>query len=74
MANLKQSIDTKQKQVELMQDEMSKAVNANLSGKLLSTADFDLTEEKNEWYKIKRGDCVQLISELEDESVGLSVF
>ena len=74
MANVKQSIDTKQKQFELMQDEMSQAVNANLNGKLMKTADFDLTEETNEWYKIKRGDCVQLITELENESVGFSVF
>lgn len=74
MANVKQSIDTKQKQFEIMQDEMSQAVNANLNGQLMKTADFDLTEETNEWYKIKRGDCVQLITELENESVGLSVF
>jgi len=74
MANVKQSIDTKQKQFEIMQDEMGKAVNANLNGQLMTTAEFDLTEEKNEWYKIKRGDCVQLIKELENESVGLSVF
>jgi len=74
MANVKQSIDTKQKQFELMQDEMSKAVNANLSGHLMKSADFDITEENNEWYKIKRGDCVQLITELENESIGLSVF
>lgn len=74
MANVKQSIDTKQKQFEIMQDEMSQAVNANLNGQLMKTSDFDLTEETNEWYKIKRGDCVQLISELENESVGLSVF
>lgn len=74
MANVKQSIDTKQKQFEIMQDEMSQAVNANLNGQLMKTADFDLTEEVNEWYKIKRGDCVQLITELENESVGLSVF
>lgn len=74
MANVKQSIDTKQKQFEVMQDEMSKAVNANLSGNLISVSDLDITEEKNEWYQIKRGDCVQLITELENESVGLSVF
>lgn len=74
MANVKQSIDTKQKQFEIMQDEMSQAVNANLNGQLMTTAEFDLTEENNEWYKIKRGDCVQLITELENESVGLSVF
>jgi len=74
MANVRQSIDNKQKQFEIMQDEMSKAVNANLSGNIMTNADFDLTEESNEWYKIKRGDCVQLITELENESIGLSVF
>lgn len=74
MANVKQSIDTKQKQFEVMQDEMSKAVNANLNGQIMTKSDMDLTEEINEWYKIKRGDCVQLITELENESVGLSVF
>ena len=45
MANVKQSIDTKQKQFEIMQDEMGKAVNANLNGQLMTTAEFDLTEE-----------------------------
>lgn len=74
MSNVKQSIDTKQKQFEVMQDEMSKAVNANLSGHLMSAGDYDVTEENNDWYKIKRGDCVQLISDVKDESVGLSVF
>ena len=74
MANVNQSINQKQKQFELMQEEMSNAINANLNGKLLNIAEFDLTEENNEWYKIKRGDCVQLISELENESIGLSVF
>jgi DNA modification methylase len=74
MSNVKQSIDNKQKQFEVMQDEMSKAINANLNNKLMKKSDYDTEEVKNEWYKIKRGDCVQLISELENESIGLSVF
>jgi DNA modification methylase len=74
MSNVKQSIDNKQKQFEIMQDEMSKAINANLNNELMQTADYDTKEENNEWYKIKRGDCVQLIPEIEDESIGLSVF
>jgi len=40
----------------------------------MSAGDFDTESEQNEWYKIKRGDCVQLIQELPNESVGLSVF
>lgn len=74
MNNVNQAIQTKQKQFEIMQHEMSKAVNANISGNLIQTSDFDIEEEKNEWYHIKRGDCVQLIKEIKDESVGLSVF
>ena len=74
MANVKQSIDNKQKQFEIMQDEMSKAINANLNNKLMQSATYDIEEEKNEWYHIKRGDCVQLINELDNESIGLSVF
>jgi DNA modification methylase len=57
-----------------MQDEMSKAINENLKGNLLSTANFDILEESNEWYNIKRGDCVQLIKDVKSESVGFSVF
>jgi DNA modification methylase len=74
MSNVKQSIDNKQKQFELMQDEMSHAINANLNNQLMTNATLDTTEEKNDWYQIKRGDCVQLISALENESIGLSVF
>ena len=74
MANVKQSIDTKQKQFELMQDEMSHAVNENLSGRKMTTANYDIETERNEWYEIKRGDCVKLIKDLKDESIGLSVF
>lgn len=74
MTNVINAINQKQKQFEIMQNEMSQAVNANLNNKLMSSVNFDLTEEINEWYKIKRGDCVQLITELENESIGLSVF
>jgi DNA modification methylase len=74
MSNVKQSIDNKQKQFEIMQNEMSQAINANLNGEIMSNADYDTVEETNEHYKIKRGDCIQLMPELENESVGLSVF
>jgi hypothetical protein len=74
MANVKQAIDTKQKQFEIMQDEMAKAVNLNLAGQIMQVGQFDTTEENNEWYSILRGDCVQLIQNVKDESIGLSVF
>ena len=74
MANVKQAIDNKQKQFEIMQEEMAKAVNLNLARQIMQTGTFDTTEENNEWYTIKRGDCVQLIDNVKDESIGLSVF
>lgn len=74
MSNVNQAIDNKQKQFEIMQDEMSKAINQNLKGNIMSESNYDIEEEKNEWYQIKRGDCVQLIPEIPNESIGLSVF
>ena len=74
MANVKQAIDTKQKQFEIMQDEMAKAVNFNLQGGQMNENTFDVEQETNEWYNVKRGDCVQLIPEIPSESIGLSVF
>lgn len=74
MANVKQAIDTKQKQFEIMQDEMAKAVNFNLQGGQMNENTFDVEQEINEWYNVKRGDCVQLIPEIPSESIGLSVF
>lgn len=74
MANVIQSINKKQKQFEIMQEEMSKAVNANLNNHTLTTHENDTQSVFNEWYIAQRGDCIQLISHVENESVGLSVF
>lgn len=74
MANVIQSINTKQKQFEIMQNEMEKAVNVNLNGGTLTTGEFDTEAVNNEWYNIKRGDSCQLIKEVPSESIGLSVF
>jgi DNA modification methylase len=74
MSNVKQSIDNKQKQFELMQDEMSKAVNQNLNNTILKSATYNTDEVDNEYYKIKRGDCIHLIKDVQDESVGFSIF
>ena len=74
MSNVRQSIDNKQRQFEIMQNEMSLAVNANLSGQLLKSNDMDIETEINEYYTIKRGDCVQLIQSIPDDSIGFSVF
>lgn len=74
MQNVIQSINHKQKQFEMMQNEMSEAVNATLNGNLMTTAGHDTDPVDNEWYSIRRGDCVQLIANVPDESVGFSIF
>lgn len=74
MANVKQSIDKKQKQFTIMQDEMCKAIDSNLKGETLSDSDYNIETECNKWFTLKRGDCVQLIDEIPDGSIGLSVF
>jgi DNA modification methylase len=74
MANVNESIKQKQKQFEIMQDEMAKAINDNLNGNIITTENYDTETESNDQYLIKRGDCVQLIKDLPNESIGLSVF
>jgi DNA modification methylase len=74
MANVKAAIDLKQKQFLIMQNEMSKAINENLNGQFMEESLIDTSPQKTEWYHIKRGDCVKLIKDIPDESIGLSVF
>lgn len=74
MSNVKQSIGNKQKQFESMQDAMSKSINDHLMGNMMHESIHDTESESNQYYTIKRGDCVQLIKELHNESIGFSVF
>jgi hypothetical protein len=74
MANVKQSIDNKQKQFQVMQDEMCKAVDDNIKGNIMAAANYNVEAEENKWFTLKRGDSVQLIEDVPDESIGLSVF
>jgi DNA modification methylase len=74
MTNVKQSIELKQKNFEEMQDQMQHSINENLNQRTLAETSFNTNMEQNEWYRIERGDCVQLISGIKSESVGLSVF
>jgi DNA modification methylase len=74
MANVKASIDQKQKQFEIMQNEMSEAINVTLNGNAMKSADYDTDSVINEHFTIRRGDCVRLIKDVPNESIGLSVF
>jgi DNA modification methylase len=74
MSNVIESINHKQKQFEIMQEEMSKTINENLHTEFKTVSTFDTKEEKNDFFHVKRGDCIQLIKEVESDSIGLSVF
>ena len=71
MQNVVASIDRKQKQFEEMKQEMNKTMNKS---KEMTIGEFDIEGVKNEYYNIKRGDCVELIKEVPDNSVGFSIF
>lgn len=71
MQNVINSIRTKQNQFEKMQSEMAKYVCAEMNH---TNEELEFDEAKSEWYDIQRGDCVQLIANVPDESVGFSVF
>lgn len=74
MENIPATYYKKQTQFFKMQEEMTKAVNTNLSNNQMDLPFYDVEEITNEFYSIKRGDCVQLIKDIPDESIGLSVF
>lgn len=57
-----------------MQKEMAEATNINVRGENLKATDYDTDTIKDELFEIKRGDCVQLIKDVPDGTVGLSVF
>jgi hypothetical protein len=71
MQNVIQSIKNKQSQFEEMQSAMTKAINLNVN-KLRMEREFK--QEKNEYFDIQLGDCVQLIKNVPDESIGFSIF
>lgn len=74
MSNVKQSITFKQKQFEIMRDEMTKTINADLYKQTMTISNINKNKEENEYYRIEQGDCIQLISQLDNESIGFSVF
>jgi len=73
MQNVVESINQKQKQFTIMQDKMSDAVNVALNQPKLQPVD-NQEEVKTDKYHVRRGDCVQLIQDVPNESIGFSVF
>ena len=73
MSNVIESIRHKEKQFKIMQNEMAKSVNVELNTVQVELVNSD-DEVSNEYYSIKRGDCVRLIKGVDSESIGFSVF
>lgn len=74
MTNVIQSIKQKEKQFEIMQAEMSKAVNKNLIEEKTINLKRKFKEYKTKNFMYQLGDSVQLIRNLESESVGFSIW
>ena len=71
MENVVQTIKRKQDQFEEMNKAMTEVINGS---NLVDEAVYNTENDKCEWYDIRNGDCVQLIQQLDDESIGFSVF
>ncbi len=74
MTNVIEAIKEKQRKFEEMQKAMSEAMNATLNKGQMTEAVYDTDDVKNDHYHIRRGDCVRLIQDVPDNSVGFSVF
>jgi hypothetical protein len=74
MTNVIQSINTKQKQFEHMQQAMSKAVSKNIMSESTANVIRDAKSVSGQNFTIWLGDSVKTIKNVPDESIGFSIF
>jgi len=74
MQNVIQSLNSKEKQFEEMQSEMSKAMNANIDNAKPVIYKRKFQQYKHDKFMYQLGDCTQLIKDLPTESVGFSIW
>jgi DNA modification methylase len=74
MQNVKDSFDKKQQAFREMQESMTMAMNRNIKNQITLKKMEVTNEYKSDYCHIKLGDCVKLISEVPDNSVGFSIF
>lgn len=74
MQNVKESFEKKQVLFNEMQNQMSQSMLRNVHNEIKLQKMESINEYNSEWCNVKMGDCVQLISEVPDESVGFSIF
>lgn len=72
MSNVIQTIHKKQKQFLEMQNEMNESMNPETHRKEKEDRISETVE--TDMFTLKLGDCVQLIKEVPDESIGFSIF
>lgn len=73
MTNVIESIKNKQKQFNIMQQEMQKAMN-EVFNEDNGIKPIQVQEVKTDDYHIMRGDSCQLIETIESDSIGFSIF
>ena len=74
MQNVKNAFDKKQAAFREMQAAMTLAMNRNIKNQIQLQRMEVKNEYQSDYCHIKLGDCVQLIQEVPDESVGFSIF
>lgn len=74
MQNVIQSIRNKQGQFELMQQKLSNYSFTQMNTETKENSDREFETRQGQDWKLYLGDCVQLIQDVPDESIGLSVF
>lgn len=74
MMNVKESFDAKQTAFKEMQAAMTEAMNRNINKKIILTKMESANNYQSEFCDIKMGDCVKLIQQVPDESIGFSIF
>lgn len=74
MQNVRESIKTKQSQFLHMQEQMQANMNSCFENEVKNNLDKKVVTIKSDNYTLMKGDCVERIKEIEDESIGLSIF
>lgn len=74
MQNVIQAVQSKEKKFAEMQAAMTLSVNKNLQSNTKTKQERMKEQFKTEKFDLRLGDCVQLINDIPDNSIGLSVF
>ena len=74
MQNVKNAFDKKQAAFREMQEAMTESMNRNIKNQLSLQRMEVSNEYKSDYCYVRLGDCVKLIQDVPDESVGFSIF